>query len=98
MRQPKGKRLPWQPDPNRNHLRQLLKKKNQHYNYQSRYIACDFRNPDFELLARSFGVGYHRVASTDEIPTVLDRIDKGGVLLVDVILNPDAFPDYSSGR
>lgn len=75
-----------------------LVRKNQHYNYRERYISCDFQNPDFELLARSFGIEYVRVASADHIPAALRQIDSDNILLVDVILNPDAFPNYSSGR
>ena len=38
-----------------------LIRKNQFQLYGERYIDCDFVNPDFALLAQSFGVKHHRI-------------------------------------
>lgn len=76
-----------------------LVRKNQHYNYSSRYISCDFRNPDFELLARSFGANYFRIAAKDDIDPALSALDlTGGINLVEIVMNKNDFPAYSSGR
>jgi len=76
-----------------------LVRKNQHYNYRGRYISCDFRNPDYALMAESFGIRYARVASAGDIAPALDAIEPdSGVNLIEVFMNKDSFPNYSSGR
>ena len=42
-----------------------LIKSTQQRKYDNRFIAVDLRNPDFELLARSFGVRYWRAEQGD---------------------------------
>ncbi|MEW6327651.1 MAG: thiamine pyrophosphate-binding protein [Thermodesulfobacteriota bacterium] len=76
-----------------------LVRKNQYYNYSGRYIACDFINPDYACLARAFGINYGRVASNSEADMVIEQIDfPNGINLIEVMMNKDGFPTYSSGR
>ncbi|TSA13166.1 MAG: thiamine pyrophosphate-binding protein [Deltaproteobacteria bacterium] len=76
-----------------------LVRKNQYYNYSGRYIACDFLNPDYACLARAFGINYGHVASNSEADMVIEQIDfQNGINLIEVMMNKDGFPTYSSGR
>ncbi|MDD5452477.1 MAG: thiamine pyrophosphate-binding protein [Desulfovibrionales bacterium] len=76
-----------------------LVRKNQYYNYNGRYIACDFINPDYACLARAFGINYGRVASNSEADMVIEQTDfLNGINLIEVMMNKDGFPTYSSGR
>jgi acetolactate synthase-1/2/3 large subunit len=43
----------------------------QHRRYEDRFIGVDLRNPDFALLARSFGVRSWSVATDGEFETAL---------------------------
>jgi len=76
-----------------------LVRKNQHYNYKSRYISCDFENPDFALLAQSFGIAHWRVEKKEDIEPVLSGlfVDQQ-VNLIEVVMSKNDFPHYSSGR
>ncbi|MDD5153197.1 MAG: thiamine pyrophosphate-binding protein [Desulfovibrionales bacterium] len=76
-----------------------LVRKNQYYNYSGRYIACDFINPDYACLAKAFGINYGRVASNSEADMVIEQTDfPNGINLIEVMMNKDGFPTYSSGR
>ncbi len=76
-----------------------LVRKNQYYNYNGRYIACDFTNPDYAYLARAFGINYGHVASNSEADMVIEQIDfQNGINLIEVMMSKDGFPTYSSGR
>ncbi len=76
-----------------------LVRKNQFYNYGGRFIASDFLNPDFSKLAESFNIQYYRVSSTSEADRIFDLVDfHKSINLIDVILDKDEFPKYSSGR
>lgn len=76
-----------------------LVRKNQHYNYRGRYIASDFVNPDYGYLAKSFGINYRRVASSSDADRVLDETDfHNEINLIELMMNKDGFPTYSSGR
>ncbi len=76
-----------------------LVRKNQFYNYAGRFIASEFINPDYRKLAESFGVRYFRVASTDDAESVFKTADfRHETNLVEVLLDKDEFPKYSSGR
>ena len=76
-----------------------LVRKNQFYNYAGRFIASEFINPDYRKLAESFGIGYFRVASTADAGSVFKTADfRHKINLVEVILDKDEFPKYSSGR
>ena len=76
-----------------------LVRKNQFYNYAGRFIASEFINPDYRKLAESFGIEYFRVASPAEAGDVFKTADfRHKINLVEVLLDKDEFPKYSSGR
>ncbi len=76
-----------------------LIRKNQHQHYNRRFINCDFINPDFAQLARSFGIQYKRVETEADLDDVFDHYDlEGAINLVDIPIDKDRFPNYSSKR
>lgn len=76
-----------------------LIRKNQFQLYGERYIDCDFANPDFGLLAQSFGVAHYRVESEAELDAMFDSADlTGGINLIEILLDKHAFPRYLSAR
>ncbi len=75
-----------------------LIRKNQHHLYQNRFIDCDFTNPDFALLAQSFGIRHCRVESEQDLAR-LEAIDfRHGINLIEIMIDQDAYPNYSSRR
>jgi acetolactate synthase-1/2/3 large subunit len=74
-----------------------LIRKNQLQQYNERFIDCDFTNPDYEQLARSFGIDYHQVKSSGDLDNIFDKIQEKSIL-IDVIIDKDAFPNYRSNR
>lgn len=76
-----------------------LVRKNQFHNYAGRFIASEFVNPDYRKLAESFNIEYFRVASKAEAGDVFSTADfMKKINLVELILDKDEFPQYSSGR
>jgi acetolactate synthase-1/2/3 large subunit len=76
-----------------------LVRKNQFYNYSGRFIASEFVNPDYGKLAESFGISYFRVESEADADRVFGNVDfVHAINLIELILNKDEFPKYSSGR
>jgi len=76
-----------------------LIRKNQFQLYQERYIDCDFVNPDYALLARSFGIAHWRVETAADVDTLFDRADLAGAInLIEVIWDKHVFPAYRSDR
>ncbi len=76
-----------------------LIRKNQFQLYGERYIDCDFVNPDFALLAQSFGVSHYRVANESDLATIFDQADLvDGINLIEILLDKHAFPRYLSAR
>ena len=76
-----------------------LIRKNQFQQYQGRYIDCDFVNPDFALLAQSFGVNHQRIDDQDDLQQLFSRCDlRKGINLIEIPIDKNAFPDYQSGR
>jgi acetolactate synthase-1/2/3 large subunit len=76
-----------------------LVRKNQFYNYGGRFISSEFVNPDYRKLADSFGVDYFRVATESEADEVFAKVDfRNRTNLIELILNKNEFPTYSSGR
>ncbi|MDD5366813.1 MAG: thiamine pyrophosphate-binding protein [Gallionellaceae bacterium] len=76
-----------------------LIRKNQHQHYHKRYIGCDFVNPDFGLLAQSFGIQYQRVEQAGDIDELFARHDlTGAINLIEIVIDKDLFPNYSSRR
>jgi len=75
-----------------------LIRKNQHHLYQGRFIDCDFANPDFALLAQSFGIQHCRVENAQDLAK-LEAIDfLRGIHLIEIMIDQDAYPNYSSRR
>ncbi|MFA5241664.1 MAG: thiamine pyrophosphate-binding protein [Sulfuricella sp.] len=80
-----------------NHTMGLIRK-NQHHLYHDRFIDCDFTNPDYALLAQSFGIRHCRVESAQDLAK-LDAIDfRHGINLIEILIDQDAYPNYSSRR
>jgi acetolactate synthase-1/2/3 large subunit len=76
-----------------------LIRKNQFQLYGGRYIDCDFVNPDFALLAQSFGIRHHRVETEADVDTLFARADlEGAINLIEILLDKHAFPTYMSDR
>jgi acetolactate synthase-1/2/3 large subunit len=76
-----------------------LIRKNQFQLYGERYIDCDFINPDFGLLAKSFGVNHYRIETETELDALFNRADLTGTInLIEILLDKHAFPRYLSAR
>ena len=60
---------------------------------------CDFSNPDFGLLAQSFGVNHYRIENEAGLDALFDRADLTGTInLIEILLDKHAFPRYLSAR
>ena len=76
-----------------------LIRKNQFQLYGERYIDCDFVNPDFALLAQSFGVKHHRIETRADLDALFAQADlTGAINLIEILLDKHAFPRYLSAR
>jgi acetolactate synthase-1/2/3 large subunit len=76
-----------------------LIRKNQHHLYQGRFIDCDFTNPDYRLLAQSFGIKHACVESQKDIDGLDKALDfRRDINLIEIIIDQDAYPNYSSRR
>jgi acetolactate synthase-1/2/3 large subunit len=76
-----------------------LIRKNQYQLYGERYIDCDFANPDFGLLAQSFGVQHYRIESETDLDAMFANADlTGAINLIEILLDKHAFPRYLSAR
>jgi acetolactate synthase-1/2/3 large subunit len=76
-----------------------LIRKNQFQLYGERYIDCDFANPDFGLLAQSFGVNHFRIETEAELDALFANADLTGTInLIEILLDKHAFPRYLSAR
>ncbi|GAB6042932.1 thiamine pyrophosphate-binding protein [Endothiovibrio diazotrophicus] len=76
-----------------------LIRKNQHQHYQRRFINCDFVNPDFALLAQSFGIAHRRVERAEQVDELFTGLDlHEGINLIEIVIDKDIFPNYSSRR
>ncbi|MES9927080.1 MAG: thiamine pyrophosphate-binding protein [Candidatus Thiodiazotropha sp. 6PDIVS] len=76
-----------------------LIRKNQHQLYEKRFINCDFINPDYRLLAQSFGIQYQQITNIDELADLFDKQDlRQSINLIDISIDKNAFPSYSSKR
>jgi acetolactate synthase-1/2/3 large subunit len=76
-----------------------LIRKNQFQLYGERYIDCDFANPDFGLLAQSFGVKHYRIEAEAELDSLFADADLTGTInLIEILLDKHAFPRYLSAR
>ena len=76
-----------------------LIRKNQVQSYHKRFIDCDFNNPDYSKLAESFGINHILIESEDNIKTLFNNTDfTAGINLIEIIIDKNAFPNYSSRR
>jgi acetolactate synthase-1/2/3 large subunit len=76
-----------------------LIRKNQFQLYGERYIDCDFVNPDFALLAASFGIHHHRIETEADLDRLFAHADLiGSINLIEILLDKNAFPSYLSAR
>jgi len=81
-----------------NHTMGLIRK-NQHQHYHQRFIDCDFKNPDYAALAQSFGIQHFKVEGEQDLPLLFESIDfHKGINLIEIMIDQDAYPNYSSGR
>jgi acetolactate synthase-1/2/3 large subunit len=76
-----------------------LIRKNQHQHYNDRFIDCDFTNPDYAKLAQSFGINHVRVENKQDLSGLAEELDfLDGINLIEIIIDQDAYPNYSSRR
>ena len=76
-----------------------LIRKNQFQQYEKRFIDCDFINPDYKILAESFGIKYKKVEIADDLDGLFENIDyHDSINLIEIIIDKDLFPTYSSRR
>lgn len=76
-----------------------LVRKNQFHNYNSRFVSSEFINPDYKKLAESFNISHFRVSSKTDSDRVFKTADfKENINLIELMLDKDEFPKYSSGR
>ncbi|MDK9724777.1 MAG: thiamine pyrophosphate-binding protein [Sterolibacteriaceae bacterium MAG5] len=76
-----------------------LIRKNQFQLYQERYIDCDFVNPDYALLARSFGIGHWRIETGDDVDRLFTEADlAAGINLIEIAWDKNVFPAYKVDR
>jgi len=76
-----------------------LIRKNQFQQYEKRFIDCDFINPDYKLLADSFGINYKKVVKTEDLKGLFDNINYvDSINLIEIIIDKDLFPTYTSRR
>jgi acetolactate synthase-1/2/3 large subunit len=76
-----------------------LIRKNQHQHYHDRFIDCDFTNPDYAGFAQSFGIDHVRIESEQDLAGLADAMDfHNGINLIEIIIDQDAYPNYSSRR
>jgi len=76
-----------------------LIRKNQSQQYEKRFIDCDFVNPDYEVLAKSFGIRYRKIEKEDDIDGLFESLDYiDSINLIEVMIDKDMFPTYSSRR
>ena len=76
-----------------------LIRKNQSQLYNERFINCDFINPDYAHLARSFGINHQKVTTTTDVENLFANQDlKNTTNLIEIMIDKNAFPNYRSGR
>ncbi len=76
-----------------------LIRKNQFQLYGGRYIDCDFRNPDYALLARSFGIRHWKIEAEADVDAMFATADLANEInLIELMWDKNAFPSYRSDR
>ncbi|BAO44701.1 thiamine pyrophosphate-binding protein [Thiolapillus brandeum] len=76
-----------------------LIRKNQHQQYEQRFIDCDFINPDYAKLADSFGINHVFVDTEAAVEQLFRETDLvRGINLIEMPIDRNSFPNYSSRR
>ena len=76
-----------------------LIRKNQHQQYADRFINCDFINPDFKQLASAFGINHILLEQQADVDRLFSECDlHNGINLIEIPIDKDLFPSYSSKR
>lgn len=76
-----------------------LIRKNQSQQYNERYINCDFINPDYAFLAKSFGIHYARVTEEADLDEVFGSMDfSHAINLIEIMIDKNTFPNYITKR
>ena len=76
-----------------------LIRKNQSQQYDKRFLNCDFINPDYAHLARSFGIQHKCIKTETDLDGLFESMDFiKDINLVEIMLDKDAFPSYLSKR
>ncbi|NNJ93780.1 MAG: thiamine pyrophosphate-binding protein [Halobacteria archaeon] len=76
-----------------------LIRKNQHQHYDDRFIDCDFTNPDYAKFAQSCGISHVRIENEQDLSGLSRAMDfHNGINLIEIIIDQDAYPNYSSRR
>jgi acetolactate synthase-1/2/3 large subunit len=76
-----------------------LIRKTQHKVYDQRFIDCDFVNPDFHFLAKSFGIAHLRINNEKDLDTLFVDYDLvNDINLIEIVIDKNAFPNYVSRR
>lgn len=76
-----------------------LIRKNQYQLYGGRTIDCDFVNPDYALLARSFGIGHFRIETEGDVDRLFENADlEATINLIEIPWDKNVFPGYKSDR
>ena len=82
-----------------NNATMSLIRKNQFQLYSQRFIDCDFINPDFHLLAMSFGIQHRKILAEADLDELFANSDLSNAInLIEIMIDKDAFPNYRSGR
>ena len=76
-----------------------LIRKNQVQSYNNRFIDCDFTNPDYAALAKSFGINHALIKTEADLDSVFENTNfRDDINLIEIIIDKNAFPNYSSRR
>ena len=76
-----------------------LIRKTQSQQYRQRFIDCDFINPDYAALACSFGINHRRIETASDLDALFADTDFANAInLIEIIVDRNAFPNYSSRR
>lgn len=76
-----------------------LIRKNQVQSYNNRFIDCDFINPDYAKLAESFAINHVKIEDESALDPLFNNTDfSQSINLIEIIIDKNAFPNYSSRR
>ena len=76
-----------------------LIRKNQIQTYKNRFIDCDFINPDYAQLAKSFGINHTLIESEADLDSLFSNTNfTESINLIEIMIDKNAFPNYSSRR